>query len=210
MNIRAINDFISDTGEKEIKGPNGTEKKTIWSKEELDHANIDINKLKDALTTLKVTIEKSDDLSKVTGKITEIPQETINAIKSKGSNFNKIYEECLETIYSFLKIPRIHCPWEEGIGSQYIIYLGAIDVNNTDLKFKGEKSTPEAQPASDSYEVVLFSARHVARSAYDDDGNLIEVPTINFKEPFCNNSGECFIDRSRGNCLHGVYRGGNR
>ena len=183
MNIRAINDFISDTGEKEIKGPNGTEKKTIWSKEELDHANIDINKLKDALTTLKVTIEKSDDLSKVTGKITEIPQETINAIKSKGSNFNKIYEECLETIYSFLKIPRIHCPWEEGIGSQYIIYLGAIDVNNTDLKFKGEKSTPEAQPASDSYEVVLFSARHVARSAYDDDGNLIEVPTINFKEP---------------------------
>lgn len=182
MNIRAINDFISDTGEKEIKGPNGTEKKTIWSKEELDHANIDINKLKDALTTLKVTIEKSDDLSKVTGKITEIPQETINAIKSKGSNFNKIYEECLETIYSFLKIPRIHCPWEEGIGSQYIIYLGAIDVNNTDLKFKGEKSTPEAQPASDSYEVVLFSARHVARSAYDD-GNLIEVPTINFKEP---------------------------
>ena len=117
MNIRAINDFISDTGEKEIKGPNGTEKKTIWSKEESDHANIDINKLKDALTTLKVTIEKSDDLSKVTGKITEIPQETINAIKSKGSNFNKIYEECLETIYSFLKIPRIHCPWEEGIGS---------------------------------------------------------------------------------------------
>ena len=56
-------------------------------------------------------------------------------------------------------------------------------MNNTDLKFKGEKSTPEAQPASDSYEVVLFSARHVARSAYDDDGNLIEVPTINFKEP---------------------------
>lgn len=29
----------------------------------------------------------------------------------------------------------------------------------------------------------MFSARHVARSAYDDDGNLIEVPTINFKEP---------------------------
>lgn len=32
MNIRAINDFISDTGEKEIKGPNGTEKRQFGQK----------------------------------------------------------------------------------------------------------------------------------------------------------------------------------
>ncbi len=188
MNLRAINDFISDTGEKSIKDAEGNEvKMTIWDEESLK--DIEIEGLKRKLTeglSVKITTSTSPDKDKKTGVI-EVPDETINQIKVQGSEFNKIYEELLREVYAFLEIPRIHCPWAKEINGQDIIYLGSIDVENTDLKFKGEKSpnAPEGDPgASGEYEVILFSAREVAEAAErDPDDPDASVSVVNFNNP---------------------------
>lgn len=188
MNLRAINDFISDTGEKSIKDAEGNVvQKTIWNEESLK--DIEIEGLKRKLTeglSVKITESASPDTDKKTGEI-EVPNETINQIKVQGSEFNKIYEELLREVYAFLEIPRIHCPWAENINGQDIIYLGSINVENTDLKFKGEKSpnAPEGDPgASGKYEVILFSAREVAEAAERDPNDPdASVSVVNFNNP---------------------------
>ena len=57
-------------------------------------------------------------------------------------------------------ISRPRVPWWDAENTN-IIQLGAIDVNKTELKYKGEKpygSGTQVEPASGKYDVVIFSA----------------------------------------------------
>lgn len=186
MNIRAINDFISDAGKKPIKNDLGQiQNIIIWSEEELTTAEINIQELLDQLTgeeNLNVTIAEIKEPN-TTGKILSIPETTIDQIKIKGSKLNKIYEALLLKVYTFLQIPRIHCPWEKEVNGQKIICLGSIDVENTDLKFKGEKSPNTDQEATGQYEVILFSAREVSESTVSNPESGTPTSVVNFQDP---------------------------
>lgn len=76
-------------------------------------------------------------------------------------DFNeKAYQTAIETMYHRLNIPRLRCPWynkEEGK-----LYLSIIDVDNTDLQYRGQGATDEnPEGASGKYWVMSFSAAEV-------------------------------------------------
>ncbi|WP_455624209.1 T9SS type A sorting domain-containing protein [Parabacteroides sp.] len=184
MNIRAINDFISDAGKKTI---DDIKDQRIWTEDELEAAEIDIKELLNQLTgedNLNVEIAAPNtEEGHTTGTIINVPNETIRDIKIKGSPRNQIYEALLLKVYSFLQIPRIHCPWKKAVGGQEIIYLGSIDVENTDLKFKGEKIPNTDQEATGEYEVILFSAREIAEATVSDPDPNAPISVVDFTNP---------------------------
>lgn len=73
-----------------------------------------------------------------------------------NSNFNEEeYQKALIELFGRrLGIPRIRCPWYD-VNNQHL-YLAIIDVNNTDLKYRGQGGS------SGKYWVVTFSAAQVA------------------------------------------------
>ena len=164
MNLRAINDFISDTEAKPILNADGSlEEKgePIWSETELKEGGLNIKELKSSLNDLGCEIAESEY---ITGVIT-VEDNALLKIAEKGSDQNKLYEETLLKVYTFLQIPRIHCPWmTTNKEEQTLFHLGSINVENTDLKFKGEKDITTGEEASGEYEVILFSAREVTSS----------------------------------------------
>lgn len=162
LNLRALNDFLSDTEPKQIYDDEGNplgDPITIWEEDDLKNAEISTDELIKYLEEV-ATITKTDD-NKKTGSI-EIKDDVIKKIAQIGSEENKAYEEWLIKVYDFLELPRIHCPWQkETISGDKILCLGAIDVNNTDLKYKGEKGPDEEVGATGKYHVVVFNAEHV-------------------------------------------------
>ena len=150
MNVRAMNDFIADTK----RGPKGADDPNkYWNKE----------KLKGFGTFEDISFEKFRDelfpsLCKLDGNaIEEVYWEKI-ADNTEG--LGDTYTKCIRALYEFLEIPRIHCPWTDD--SKENIFLGTIDVANTDLRYRNETRPGETQPAKGEYRVVLFSARQVS------------------------------------------------
>lgn len=154
LNVRAINDFISDTGPKTI---DGQENVTVWSSLDLQSWPSDIMTIDELKANLSKLCEISNTSNNVTGEITKV---YVDNILANTNQLGDIYEKSLLALYTFLEIPRIRCPWTEDNGAT--ICLGSIDVNNTDLKFAGEKLKDETEPASGKYEVILFGAKEIA------------------------------------------------
>ena len=164
LNLRALNDFLSDTEPKQIYDAEGKpvgKPTTIWPGEKLAQANINTTELKEYLNSVStITISGNN----ITGKI-DVTIEQINKILT-DDEANKLYEDWLIKVYDFLELPRIRCPWQkENADREKILCLGAIDVNNTDLKYKGEKGPDDEEGASGLYHVVVFNAEHVHNAA---------------------------------------------
>ena len=150
MNVRAMNDFIADTK----RGPEGEDdSEKYWSEEQLN----DFGKFEE-ISFDKFRDELFPSLCKLDGNtIEEVYWEKI-ADNTEG--LGDTYTKCIRALYEFLEIPRIHCPWTDE--SKENIFLGTIDVANTDLRYRNEIRPGETQPATGEYRVVLFSAREVA------------------------------------------------
>lgn len=76
------------------------------------------------------------------------------------TNGYEIYEQLIRAVCSVMGISRPRVPWWDE-GDNNTIHLSAIDVDKTELKYKGEKpygSGTEVEPASGKYDVVIFSA----------------------------------------------------
>lgn len=150
MNVRAMNDFIADTK----RGPEGEDdSEKYWSEEQLNDfgkfEEISFDKFRDELFPSLCVLEDN--------VIKEVHWEKIiNNTEGLGDTYTK----CIRALYEFLEIPRIHCPWTDE--SKENIFLGTIDVANTDLRYRNEIRPGETQPATGEYRVVLFSAREVA------------------------------------------------
>lgn len=164
LNLRALNDFLSDTEPKQIYDAEGKpvgNPTTIWSATQLAQANINTTELKKYLNSVSTITTSGDN---ITGKI-NVTIEQINKILT-DDEANKLYEDWLIKVYDFLELPRIRCPWQkENADREKILCLGAIDVNNTDLKYKGEKGPDDEEGASGLYHVVVFNAEHVHNAA---------------------------------------------
>ena len=92
-------------------------------------------------------------------KYVYIPIDSIGTPGNDDFNQEK-YQTAIESMYHRLNIPRLRCPWynkEEGR-----LYLSIIDVNNTDLKYRGQDKTDEnPEGASGEYHVISFKASEV-------------------------------------------------
>ena len=92
-----------------------------------------------------------------------------------GENaFNEeIYQKAIVELFARrLNIPRLRCPWyEDGI-----LKLAIIDVDNTDLKYRGEVLDDKGTTAEGVYWVVTFSAEQVAKSGghIDDETTIVK------------------------------------
>lgn len=150
MNVRAMNDFIADTK----RGPQGAnDPDKYWNEKELKDfgtfEEISFDEFRDKLFPSLCALESNT--------IKEVYWENIiNNTNGLGDTYTK----CIRALYEFLEIPRIHCPWTDE--SKENIFLGTIDVANTDLRYRNEIRPGETQPATGEYRVVLFSARQVA------------------------------------------------
>ncbi len=180
LNVRALNDFIADTE----RGPKeGTE--TYWPKDEINTYFGD--KYKDYTNGFTEFVELcldefcDFDTEPTVGHhtITKVHWEKIDqndeSQKIEGKKLGDLYRQCLQDMYDFLAIPRVHCPWISL--DKKTIYLSSIDVDNTDLRYRGEKN-PAApdQPYDGKYWVVLFSAEQVVGKNHEEDGAGGTVP----------------------------------
>ncbi|WP_297907457.1 T9SS type A sorting domain-containing protein [uncultured Parabacteroides sp.] len=86
-------------------------------------------------------------------------------------NFSEeAYQAAIEILYARLGIPRLRCPWYNT--TERRLYLGILDVGNTDLRYQNEKYRDvegNEQTASGKYWVVTFAASEVAG---DGDGGI--------------------------------------
>lgn len=148
VNLRMINDFLYDA------------KSNVW--------NADI----DTLVTKKyggLYEDKAAYINYLTeGLKTLCQKQNWDYIVPDPQNINidavingyEIYEQLIRAVCSVMGISRPRVPWWDAENTN-IIQLGAIDVNKTELKYKGEKpygSGTQVEPASGKYDVVIFSA----------------------------------------------------
>ena len=89
----------------------------------------------------------------------------IDVILSNKNNAKELYENSVIELFNYLGIPRIRCPWIDSDGTT--LYLHAIDVENTDLRFKGEiyDDNGTSKIADGIYWVVIFSATDVLNAS---------------------------------------------
>lgn len=178
VNLRMINDFLYDA-----------DKGKVWEKEITDHAqktNGDPFPKDEYIAYLKQNLGElcGKSESEWDYKIPE-PKDLSNQIdRIMEGNDNNLYEELIRAVCSVMGISRPRVPWWNE-GNNNTIHLSAIDVNKTELRYKGEKpygSGTEVEPASGKYDVVIFSA-----AATTGTSDVVEFPNAyagsSFKDP---------------------------
>lgn len=110
-----------------------------------------------------------------------------NLNPEEGSFDEMKYNQAIRTLYARLGIPRIRCPWygykhseNEGDQRDTQLYLGIIDVDNTDLKYQNEP-LPDGTLASGEYWVVTFSAEQVVVGG---EGSVTDFDECTLMSPF--------------------------
>lgn len=153
VNLRMINDFLYDAAEQ-----------GVWDKdieEGAQKTNGDPFPKDEYIAYLK------QNLGKLCGKSDSEwdynipdPQTIGDQIDRIMNGYDDIYEELIRAVCSVMGISRPRVPWWDGEDSN-IIHLSAIDVDKTELRYKGERpygSGTKVEPASGKYDVVIFSA----------------------------------------------------
>lgn len=170
LNVYAMNDFV-----EEVKRGN------LSSDEERGHAD-QLDKLMEALCERVRSDGEDTGNAKNPFKVSSVK---VDEILNDTGLYEK-YEAAAQELFFWLKIPRIRYPWRSE--DNQTLYLSAIDVANTDLKFKDELLRDEDgkpildasgnfQYAKGNYYVVLFSAKNIADAA--GNGNYENVIDVN-------------------------------
>ena len=119
------------------------------------------------------------------GDITEIDLQDLTEKNVTNEGYEDTYLKVIEELYSRLQIPRIRCPWIEA-DDPGRVYLYALDVNNTDLKYVGEQVglDNDSNPivASGEYHVVLQGAQAVENWEVPE-GDADPSTSFNLKDP---------------------------
>ena len=119
------------------------------------------------------------------GNITTIDLQGLTEENVTNEGYEGTYLEVIEELYSRLQIPRIRCPWIEADDPDRV-YLYALDVNNTDLKYVDEQvgldSDGNPIVASGEYHVVLQGAQAVENWEVPE-GDADPSTSFNLKDP---------------------------
>lgn len=174
VNLRMINDFLYDAAER-----------GVWDEDITLHAQKTngnsflkdeyIAYLKQNLGALCGKSESEWDY-----KIPD-PDELENQIGQIMDGYDNKYEELIRAVCSVMGISRPRVPWWDE-GNSNTIHLSAIDVDKTELRYKGEKpygSGTKVEPASGKYDVVIFSAAATVTS-----GELVDFPNAHAGSSF--------------------------
>lgn len=159
VNLRMINDFLYDA------------KTNVW--------NADI----DTLVTKKYGGPYEDKAAYINylteGLETLCQKQNWDYIVPDPQNINidavmngyEIYEQLIRAVCSVMGISRPRVPWWDA-ADENIIQLSAIDVNKTELRYKGERNFGSKEnAASGQYDVVIFSA-----AATVTDEGVVDFP----------------------------------
>lgn len=153
VNLRMINDFLYDVAEQ-----------GVWDEDIDAHAqktNGDPFPKEEYIAYLKQNL---GDLCGKSGsewnyKIPD-PKDMESQIDQIMDGYDNKYEELIRAVCSVMGISRPRVPWWDE-GNSNTIHLSAIDVDKTELRYKGERpygSGTKVEPASGKYDVVIFSA----------------------------------------------------
>lgn len=152
VNLRMINDFLYDV------------EQGVWDEDIDAHAqktNGDPFPKEEYIAYLKQNL---GDLCDKSGsewnyKIPD-PKDMESQIDQIMDGYDNKYEELIRAVCSVMGISRPRVPWWDE-GNSNTIHLSAIDVDKTELRYKGERpygSGTKVEPASGKYDVVIFSA----------------------------------------------------
>ena len=127
--------------------------------------------INERIMNIRAVKDYNADYDEIWSKLTENPhtggQINIAGIGTPGtSDFDEAkYQQALVELFGRrLNIPRLRCPWYE----DDILKLAIIDVNNTDLKYRGQGGS------SGTYWVVTFSAEQVAGLGNEEGIDVID------------------------------------
>ena len=86
------------------------------------------------------------------------PKDMESQIDQIMDGYDNKYEELIRAVCSVMGISRPRVPWWDE-GNSNTIHLSAIDVDKTELRYKGERpygSGTKVEPASGKYDVVIY------------------------------------------------------
>lgn len=112
-----------------------------------------------------------------------ISSDKVKEIMEGVGGLDESYEQLVRAVCSVLGMTRLRVPWWEEENGELTgkVDLSVIDVNKTDLKYKGERNfATEEAAATGEYDVVIFSARTTT-----DTSEKIDFPnaSVDFKDP---------------------------
>ena len=149
---------------------------------------LNLRAVKDYNTAVKLYNDNQSDYkpdSDSDGNITKIDLQGLTEENVTNEGYEDTYLKVIEELYSRLQIPRIRCSWIEA-DDPGRVYLYALDVNNTDLKYVGEQVglDSEGNPivASGEYHVVLQGAQAVENWEVPE-GDADHSTSFNLKDP---------------------------
>ena len=149
---------------------------------------LNLRAVKDYNTAVKLYNKNQSDYkpdSDSDGNIMEIDLQGLTEENVTNEGYEDTYLKVIEELYSRLQIPRIRCSWIEA-DDPGRVYLYALDVNNTDLKYVGEQVglDSEGNPivASGEYHVVLQGAQAVENWEVPE-GDADHSTSFNLKDP---------------------------
>ena len=149
---------------------------------------LNLRAVKDYNTAVKLYNNNQSDYkpdSDSDGNIMEIDLQGLTEENVTNEGYEDTYLKVIEELYSRLQIPRIRCSWIEA-DDPGRVYLYALDVNNTDLKYVGEQVglDSEGNPivASGEYHVVLQGAQAVENWEVPE-GDADHSTSFNLKDP---------------------------
>lgn len=111
-----------------------------------------------------------------------ISSDKVKEIMEGVGGLDESYEQLVRAVCSVLGMTRLRVPWWEEENGELTgkVDLSVIDVNKTDLKYKGERNfATEEAAATGEYDVVIFSARTTT-----DTSEKIDFPnaSVDFKD----------------------------
>ena len=156
VNLRMVNDFLYDAAER-----------GVWDEDITAHAqqtNGESFPKEEYIAYLKQHLrdlcdKPESEWTEWNYKIPD-PKDLENQIDQIMNGYDNRYEELIRAVCSVMGISRPRVPWWDEENSN-TIHLSAIDVDKTELRYKGEKpygSGTKVEPASGKYDVVIFSA----------------------------------------------------
>lgn len=153
VNLRMVNDFLYDADQR---------KDGIWDDDITNYAVKDgrFNSQTEYIDSLKTSLQTLCGKTTWDYVVPEPGKIAIDKIREGKDRYDEIYEQLIRDVCSVLGISRARVPWWDASESN-VIHLSAINVNKTELKYKGEipyGSGTEVEPASGKYDVVIFSA----------------------------------------------------
>ena len=101
-----------------------------------------------------------------------IGSDKVKEIMEGVGGLDESYEQLVRAVCSVLGMTRLRVPWWEEENGELTgkVDLSVIDVNKTDLKYKGERNfATEEAAATGEYDVVIFSARTTTDTSEKSD-----------------------------------------